>query len=284
MTSINTAPRCRVRLSSEWISRTHGMRTPRSIGHARHAHVLTPTPHTMSRHAPRTTCTLRACCVKSSTVTRVQRCTLPVDAGQHAAALPPWVDFDRHPATTMPPVDTGTVLLFTQETAHRVTQHQIPLSKEQKDGEVKVPLELVRSGEYPMLVSRLLHGEPHQSAHEVAMAAVNGDVPARWAHVYTGNAQASTAGAYLQPLLDPPVVDMGTALAACLLRGTNEEGVHAFSANPTAVAWLIEAAASGGGLRAIELAEREPLAAHRARLAMLIKRGRQRLEWEVHCY
>ena len=28
----------------------------------------------------------------------------------------------------------------------------------------------------------------------------------------------------------------------------------------------------------------EPLAAHRARLAMLIKRGRQRLEWEVHCY
>ena len=176
------------------------------------------------------------------------------------------------------------MLLFTQETAHRVSQFKIPLSRNQKAGDEEVPEELVRTGEYPMLVSRLLHGAPHQSAREVALAVATGDVPGRWAHVLTGNRQDSTAGAYLQPLLMPPPIDIGTELAACLLRGTDEEGVHAFSANPEAIEWLLTSAASGGGLAAIELAERVPVAAHRARLPLLIGRGRERLEHEVRLH
>jgi len=176
------------------------------------------------------------------------------------------------------------MLLFTQATAHRVTQFQNPLSQDQKAGDEDVAEELVRTGEYPMLVSRLLHGKPHQSAREVALAAATGDVPGRWAHTYTGNRQDSTAGAYLQPLLMPPPIDIGTELAACLLRGTDEEGFHAFSANPEAVEWLLRSAASGGGLDAIELAERVPVAAHRARLPTLISQGRERLEHEVRLH
>ena len=84
-------------------------------------------------------------------------------------------------------------------------------------------------------------------------------------------------------MLPPPAIAVATPLADCLMRGSSEDGQHAFAANPEAIDWLISAAASGGGLPAIELAERVPIAEHRAQLPTLIRRGKERLEYQVRC-
>ena len=83
-----------------------------------------------------------------------------------------------------------------------------------------------------------------------------GFVPGQQAGSHTGNRQDATAASYLEPLVAPAPVGLNTLLARCLVQGTDADGRHAFATYPQAVGWLLEAAASGGGLTAIEEAER----------------------------
>ena len=98
------------------------------------------------------------------------------------------------------------------------------------------------------------------------MALAAGIPPSRWGHVYTGNRQDATAASYIEPLVAPAPVGVSTLLARCLVQGTGADGLHAFATYPQAVHWLLEAAASGRGLEAIEEAEVVQVRAVRVRV------------------
>ena len=114
----------------------------------------------------------------------------------------------------------------------------------------------VHRAEYPYYVSPRLHGTPHQSPSEYIEAMATGKPPGRWAHIYTGNMQDSTASSHLSPLFTPVPLSTHTLLARCLI-GTAEWELY-----PQAVEWLINAASSGRGLAAIEEAEATQVSLH----------------------
>ena len=188
--------------------------------------------------------------------------TLPIKGGKARGRLPPFVKFDESPATTLPAVEVPTFVFFDAPTAHEITQCAIPLTAAQECGDEAVPLEFTRRAEFPMFVSPLLHGKPHQSPEEVAMAYATGTPPLNWAHVYTGNSQETKAARHLEELVPPVQVNLATLLAKCLLQGTDADGCHAFAAFPQAISWLLVAAASGGGVDAIVEAELEQARTH----------------------
>ena len=70
----------------------------------------------------------------------------PQNGDQHSNATdtPHWVNFDRG-GSTLPPIKGGEMLMFTQMTAHEVTQHKLDLSREQRAGEELVLLEWTRT-------------------------------------------------------------------------------------------------------------------------------------------
>lgn len=175
--------------------------------------------------------------------------------GKAHQGLPGFVNFDQPPATELPTVQKPTFVFFDALTAHEIRQDAVQLTPAQLCGEQPVPKEFTRSAEFPMFVSELLHGTPHQSREEVAAAYAIGTPPTHWAHVYTGNPQGASAARHLEPLVAPVQVSLTTLLAKCLLQGTDAEGCHAFATFPQAVSWLLTAAASGGGLDAIKEAE-----------------------------
>ena len=183
--------------------------------------------------------------------------TLPIKGGKARGSLPSFVNFGKSPATTLPVVEEPTYVFFGPLTAHEIRQEAIPLTEGQQCGDEEVPIDLTRRAEFPMFVSRRLHGKPHQSPEEVAMAYATGTPPDNWAHVYTGNPQATKAARHLESLVAPVQVNIATPLAKCLLQGTDADGCHAFAAFPQAVRWLLVAAASGGGSDAIVEAELE---------------------------
>ena len=111
--------------------------------------------------------------------------------------------------------------------------------------------------EYPYYVSPRLHGAPHQSPNEYVEAMATGKPPSRWAHVYTGNVQESTASSHLAPLFAPVPLTAHTPLARCLI------GTVDWHMCPQAVDWLLNAASSGRGLAAIEEAEATQVSVHR---------------------
>ena len=204
--------------------------------------------------------------------------------GQAHQNLPSFVNFDRPPATTLPPVEEPTLLFFDGLTAHEVRQDAVELTDEQRCGNAEVPHECTRTAEFPVYSSYHLHGRPHQSRAEVATAYATGVPPDRWAHVWTGNRQDATAASYLEPLVAPAPVGLNTLLARCLVQGTDADGRHAFATYPQAVGWLLEAAASGGGLTAIEEAELMQACAVRVRVRDRVRAGprRARLSCPAH--
>jgi hypothetical protein len=80
---------------------------------------------------------------------------------------------------------------------------RISSARGQTDGETAVPFELVRRAQYPIYVSPLLHGEPHQSMDEVRQAIFSDKPAQRWPHIYTGNSQQALTMPWLQTLVDP---------------------------------------------------------------------------------
>ena len=188
--------------------------------------------------------------------------TLPIKGGKARGCLPRFVNFGKSPATTLPVVKEPTFVFFDAPTAHEITQWGIQLTAAQLRGDEAVPLDFTRRAEFPMFVSRRLHGEPHQSPEEVAMAHATGTPPMKWAHVYTGNSQETKTARHLESLVPPVQVNLATLLAKCLLQGTDADGVHAFAAFPQAISWLLVAAASGGGFDAIVDAELEQARTH----------------------
>ena len=81
-------------------------------------------------------------------------------------------------------VSTGDAIVFGHLTAHEFTQHSTVNQNDLDEG-TPVPVDFTRTAEYPMYCSPLLHGQPHQGVDEVLAALLAGDLPARWAHVYT---------------------------------------------------------------------------------------------------
>jgi hypothetical protein len=123
------------------------------------------------------------------------------------------------------------VLLFDHTSAHEFSQPPT-LAAAVRRGEERVPVEMIRAGEYPTLVSRGLHGVPHQSRQEVHECLLTGKPPAKWAHVYTGNA-SSDAGSLFRPALPPLPALPATPLARVLT------GLDDFALTPIATAWLL---------------------------------------------
>ena len=145
--------------------------------------------------------------------------------GQAHQGLPSFVNFDRPPATTLPPVEEPTLLFFDGLTAHEVRQDAVELTDEQRCGASEVPHDCTRTAEYPIFSSEILHGSPHQSRAEVATAYATGVPPDRWAHVWTGNRQDATAASYLEPLVAPAPVGPNT-LPVGLTTSSNKHSVR----------------------------------------------------------
>ena len=163
-----------------------------------------------------------------------------------ATKCPKFVNFDDpEMAKNVADVQFGDLLAFPHTAAHRFTQYSISMNAAQRAGNEPVPLELTRTAEYPSFVSRRLHGVLNQSTGEVTSARCDGQPPARWAHIYTGNMQGSRAANRLNPAFTPLPVPAHTVLARCLL------GVSQWSDNPDAISWLV--ASSDGAKSCMEL-------------------------------
>jgi hypothetical protein len=191
--------------------------------------------------------------------------TLPrADASGYdsATSSPNFVNFaDATQAQSPEPLNVGDGVLFSHLAAHQFTQHKLPVTN-------PVPLEYTRCGEYPTLVSPLLHGVPNQSAAEVHIAMATAPPPLRWAHPYTGNRQGHRAGGHLRQLLPPTPVVAHTRLAQCLL------GLCSWADSPDAVQWLVDACCAEDVQATLEKHMLVPMSEHLAMVAPAIEQCR----------
>jgi len=129
-------------------------------------------------------------------------------------------------------VSTGDAIVFGHLTAHEFTQHSTVNQNDLDEG-TPVPVDFTRTAEYPMYCSPLLHGQPHQGVDEVLAALLAGDLPARWAHVYTGNKHfTATTAKLFRPALPSLAASPSTPLARALV------GLDRLQDAPHAVQWL----------------------------------------------
>ena len=178
-------------------------------------------------------------------------------SGKGAIGAPHFVEYDSGHDIDAP---MGHMVNFKHTTAHKFSQFKIDWQKD-----TPIPIEFTRSAQFPMLVSPLLHGKPHQSVEEVLAAMVTGRFPPAWSHPWTGNAAGDRAGSYLESLLPPLPVSATTTLSQCLV------GTLGWDDAPIIAEWLVEAAAQAGADGASDHSLMQPLVEHLANVDRIIR-------------